>query len=183
MYGTGTEGDHAAAEYALRCRIEGVVRVAVREPIPDRPRGRRTIGRVAVYRPIVAHQGCGSAVPQNGTRGSIPPAGRGRIRTAGSRRNASPVRSLANVIVLAVGAAGTPCTITNLTADSHAPDARVAAATSRRENEHGTLETRPAMVDANDDQRRSNQGTVMPGRFNACHDEVAGGRSTREGRH
>src|SRR5207249_4413532 len=87
-----------------RCRIEeAFVRVGVGQPDPHRHRGRRTIGRVAVYRPIVAHQGCRAAVPQNGTRGALPLAGRGRIRTAGSRRDASPVRSLADVIAACGG--------------------------------------------------------------------------------
>src|SRR5581483_7338829 len=110
--------------------------------------------------------------------------GRGRIRTAGSRRDANRHRSLPDVIVACGGTllarlAPSP-TCPRRATRAHQ---RVAAAISRRENGHGTLETRSTMVDANDGERCADSPTVVSAWIHTCDDEMAGGGSTRKGRH
>jgi len=66
-------------------------------PASDGRRGCRKIGRVTFHRPIVAPQRRRTAVSKDGSRGPLPLSGRGRIRTAGSRRDPIWLRSHARV--------------------------------------------------------------------------------------
>jgi len=101
--GSSKEQGHGATTSVRRRRIEAFVRIALRELPSEGRRGCRKIGRVTFHRPIVAPQRRRTAVSKDGSRGPLPLSGRGRIRTAGSGRDASPIRSLADVIALAVG--------------------------------------------------------------------------------
>ena len=162
-----------------RCRIGAVVH--------DVRQARRTLtdievasslGRLTVHRALLASEGCRPAVPEDGPRGALPASGRGRIRTAGSRRDASTIRSRPQC--------DRACAETPLArlAPIHLSGAtrqiRVAAR-SRREIGHGTLETRSALLDADRRQRRPDPTTALPGWLNARHDELARGRPARKG--
>ena len=90
--------------------------VGLEEPYTH-PSDRRTLtdvevaARLGVSRftgTILATQGRGPSVHEDGPRGPLPTPGRGRIRTAGSRRDASATRSRARVISCGSDATGTP---------------------------------------------------------------------------
>ena len=98
---TDSEAIMATMQSSGAVKSDRLVRESVRQGHVDGYRGRESPGRLTVHRALLATEGCWPAIPQDGTRGAIPASRRGRLRTAGSRRDAGRIRSRPNVIALA----------------------------------------------------------------------------------
>ena len=97
-YSTTNGGDHVASRRERRYTIGPFVRATVRKGNPDWRRRCGSVGCVAIHRAVLAHQRRRTTVHENGARCTLPASGRRRIRTAGSCRDASVIRSHADAI-------------------------------------------------------------------------------------
>ena len=150
--------------------VEGgsVVRESVRQGHVDGHRCRESPGRLTVHRALLAPQGCRPAVPQDGPCRAVSASRRGRLRTAGSRRDAGSIQSRPHVIE--------PAPRPHWHAGLNPLTGR-----SRREMTHGTLETRPPLLDTDGRERRLDSTAAVPTRLDARNDQLAGGRCPPEG--
>ena len=138
----------------------------------DGYRGRESLGRLAVHGALLAPEGCRPAVPEDGPRGALPTARRGRLRTAGSRRDASTIRSRRRCDRSLRGdPTGTPA-LNSFAATRSVLDGRLDMGLWKRGRRYWTQTVVNGVSDS---------AAALPTWINSRDDELAGGRSARKG--